>query len=141
MRSAQCRRFLIRCAQEEVLGITTVEVINEVCHRLMLAEAVATGAIAKTSAISLKRKPEIVRDLQQYWMRAVSIFDLNLVVIELDELRIRRAQKIRTQYGLLTNDSLIVAAAQTYGLDSLASRDDDFDRIPGLAVYKPTDLP
>jgi predicted nucleic acid-binding protein len=74
-------------------------------------------------------------------MRAVTLFDLNLVVIELDERRIRRAQAIRSNHGLLTNDSLIVAAAQEYGLDSLASRDDDFDRIPGLTVYKPTDLP
>jgi predicted nucleic acid-binding protein len=112
-----------------------------VCHRLMLVEAVAAGAILRTSAMSLKRKPEVVRDLHEYWMRAVSIFDLNLAMIELDERRIRRAQAIRSRHGLLTNDSLIVAAAQDYGVNSLASRDSDFDRIPGLTVFKPTDLP
>lgn len=140
-RSEESRQFLTRCAREEVLGITTVEVINEVCHRLMLAEALATGAIARTSALSLKRKPDAVRNLHQYWIHTVSIFDLNLVVIELDELRLRRAQAIRSQHGLLTNDSLLAATGQIYGLDSLASRDGDFDRIPRLTVYKPTDVP
>ena len=39
--STDCRDLLRRCAREEVYGITTLEVINEVTHRLMLSEAVA----------------------------------------------------------------------------------------------------
>ena len=41
---------------------------------------------------------------------------------------------------IYTFDSLIVAAMDDYGLVSLASRDNDFDHLPGLTVYKPTDL-
>jgi predicted nucleic acid-binding protein len=36
--SKQCLELLFRCAREEVYGVTTIEAINEVTHRLMLAE-------------------------------------------------------------------------------------------------------
>lgn len=41
----------------------------------------------------------------------------------------------------MTNDSLILAAADTYGITSLATRDDDFDDVAWLTVYKPGDIP
>jgi len=139
-RSQQCRALLTRCASEAVVGITTAEVINEVCHRLMLAEAVAKGALPRPSAASLKRKPQVVRRLEQYWSRVVAIFDLNIIVLPLDEARIRRAHEIRAIYGLLTNDSLLVAAALEFEIDSIATRDDDFDRVAQLRIYKPSDV-
>jgi predicted nucleic acid-binding protein len=46
-RSNQCRDLLHRCSVEEVFGITTLEVINEVSHRLMLTEAVANGVVTR----------------------------------------------------------------------------------------------
>jgi len=39
--SIQCRNLLGRCASEQVFGITSFEVVNEVTHRLMVAEAPA----------------------------------------------------------------------------------------------------
>ena len=51
-----------------------------------------------------------------------------------------RAQSVRSQYGLLTNDSLILAAMEENGVDSLATRDSDFDHISNLKIYKPTDI-
>ena len=39
--SKECRDLLHRFSTEELSGITTLDVINEVTHRLMLAEAVA----------------------------------------------------------------------------------------------------
>jgi predicted nucleic acid-binding protein len=106
----------------------------------MLAEAVAKGALPRPSAASLKRKPQVVRRLEQYWSRVVAIFDLNIIVLPLDEARIRRAHEIRAIYGLLTNDSLLVAAALEFEIDSIATRDDDFDRVAQLRIYKPSDV-
>jgi hypothetical protein len=40
--SNQCRYLLGRCTTEEVLGITSLEVINEATHRMMLAEALGS---------------------------------------------------------------------------------------------------
>ncbi|HEU4637914.1 MAG TPA: PIN domain-containing protein [Candidatus Binatia bacterium] len=57
-----------------------------------------------------------------------------------DEARLYRAQSVRSRYGLLTNDSLILAAMEENGVDSLATRDSDFDHISNLKIYKPTDI-
>jgi predicted nucleic acid-binding protein len=43
--------------------------------------------------------------------------------------------------GLLTRDSLVLAAADQYGVGALATLDSDFDDIGWLTVYKPTDVP
>ena len=48
---------------------------------------------------------------------------------------------VRQQYGLLTNDSLLVAAMQELNLQKLATRDQDFAQIGGLLTYQPTDVP
>lgn len=138
--SGQCRNLLERCKSEEVLGITTAEIVSEVCHRLMLIEAVDVGLITKPSAANLRAKRTQIRGLSRYWILTSQIFNLNIVVLALDDRRLRRAQQVRTTYGLLTTDSLIVAAALEYEIGTLASRDEDFDQIDGLALYKPTDV-
>jgi len=138
--SEQCQYLLTRCAHEEVYGITTLEVINEVTHRMMLAEAVATGVVTRESARDLRGRFEAIKGLTQYWAQTARIFSLNILILEPDEPRLHRAQTMRALHGLLTNDSLMLAAMDEYGIACLASRDDDFDHVPGLTVYKPTDL-
>lgn len=140
-RSRQCRQLLERCKSEEVFGITTAEIVSEVCHRLMIIEAVDEGVISKSSAADLKRKQAEIQRLTLYWLLTSQIFNLNIPVLPLDGRRLHRAQQIRATYGLLTNDSLIAAAAQEYGINSMASRDNDFDRLRGVTIYKPSDLP
>ena len=41
--------------------------------------------------------------------------------------------RVAVQYGLLTNDALIVALMQRHRLNHLASNDDDFDRVAAAA--------
>jgi predicted nucleic acid-binding protein len=137
--SPQCRRLLNRCSSEDLCGITTVEIVNEVCHRLMLAEALHSGVITAGQAKLLRAKRAAISALSDYWVKTVQIFRLELLVIGLEEERIRRAHEMRTRYALLTNDSLILTAAEEYGIASLASNDSDFDDIPWLSVYKPMD--
>jgi predicted nucleic acid-binding protein len=138
--SEQCLELLFRCAREEVYGVTSIEVISEVTHRLMLAEALATGIIRRARAQDLRGKVDAIRQLRQYWLHVEKIFSLNLGILTSDESRSHRAQNVRSRYGLLTNDSLIAAAMEEYGLDCLASRDGDFDHISGLTIFKPTDI-
>jgi predicted nucleic acid-binding protein len=45
------------------------------------------------------------------------------------------AAALSKQFGLLTNDALLVAIMQDHGLTALASGDADFDRVPGLTRY------
>jgi predicted nucleic acid-binding protein len=139
--SQQCAHFLERCHRQELRGATTLEVVGEVCHRLMLKEAFDAGAINRLNALALKRKRDAIRGLRKYWDLTARIFELNLALLPSDEPRHRGAQQARIKYGLLTNDSLVVAACFENGIDSLATRDADFDRIAGLTVYRPADVP
>ena len=139
-RSAHCQQLLDRCADEEVAGLTTIEVVNEVCHRIMVLEATAAGIISRPSAVLLRRKREQIKTLRQYWPLTAKIFDLNLAIVPLDETRVRRAAEIRTDYGLLTNDSMLLAAAQACGVTTIASHDSDFEQVKSLTVYRPADV-
>jgi predicted nucleic acid-binding protein len=139
-RSNECRDLLHRCSVEEVFGITTLEVINEVSHRLMLTEAVASGVVTKERATDLKGKWRDITRLTQYWTQTARIFSLNILILASDQPRLHRAHAGRLRYGLLTNDSLILAAMNEYGIGYPATRDDDFDHVSELTVYKPTDI-
>jgi predicted nucleic acid-binding protein len=139
--SAQCVELLRRCDIEDVYGFTTVEIVNEVTHRLMVAEALAKGVIQRPAAGALKGRKAAIRSLGDYWAQAQRLLDSNLLILDLDEPRVRIAQRVQSQHGLLTTDSTFAAAALELGIDRLASNDADFLDTPGLTVHRPTDLP
>jgi len=138
--SNECQELLGRRATEQVLGITTLDVVNEVTHRMMLAEALGKGVIKRDRVRDLRGKWREVAKLTEYWTQTSAIFGLNILVLITDEARLHVAQTIRVRHGLLTNDSLIVAAMEEFGIDSLATRDNDFDHVSELIVYKPSDI-
>jgi predicted nucleic acid-binding protein len=138
--STECLAFLERCGQEEIVGVTTLQVLIETTHRLMLAEARKRGIIDKESAKKLKAKPAEIRGLTGYWKEMEKVLGMNLLIDELDEGVMRQAQAVRAEAGLLTNDSLIASYMKWGGLDRLASNDGDFDRVSGITRYSPTDL-
>lgn len=139
-KSSECLDLLRRCANEEVVGITTLEVVNEATHKLMLAEALEKGFITKDNASQLKKQRTKIPLLTKYWTLISNIFQMNLLVLESDKQRLYRAHNIRSQYGLLTNDSLIVAAAMEYGIKLLATNDLDMGSIPMISIFKPSDI-
>ena len=50
---------------------------------------------------------------------------------------LHRGKQVRQEYGLLTNDSLIVAVMQRHRLRHLATHDRDFARLPILHIWQP----
>lgn len=138
--SAQCVELLRRCDVEEVFGFVTVEAVNEVCHRLMVAEAFGKGLIATPGVRSLKGKRSVIAGLSDYWVQTGRLLDSNLLVLDLDVARLRRAQRLRAAHGLLTTDATILAAAVELGIGRFASNDADFTGVP-VVVHAPTDLP
>ena len=138
--SEQSAHFIERCRNEDLAGVTTTEVVGEVCHRLMLKEAMDLGLITKATAASLRGKHHAIRGLHKYWELTARLFQWNLLVLASDESRHYTAQRIRRKYGLLTNDSLIVAACIEHDIRSLASRDADFDPVAEIMIYSPSDL-
>jgi predicted nucleic acid-binding protein len=139
--SRQCEDLLSRCARQEVFGITSWDIIHEVTHRLMVAEAFRKGLIARARADDLRQRPTIVQALADYWSQVTQILNMNLAIIASEEAIARRAQDVRLAHGLLTLDSVLLATMEEYGLNRLASHDADFDRVTSLTVYHPGDIP
>ena len=106
----------------------------------MVAEALSTGVIKRDRVRDLRGKRREIAELTEYWAQTSAIFGLNILVLPSDEARLHRAQSVRSRYGLLTNDSLILAAMEENGVESLTTRDSDFDHIPNIKIYKPTDI-
>jgi predicted nucleic acid-binding protein len=139
--SVQCRRLLERCERGDVLGVTSVIVVLEVTHRLMMAEAARSGGVSRGSvARKLRERPEVVRALGEYRRQVESIPRWGIQVLPVDLGRCLRAAEVRAETGLLSNDSVIVATMRDAGVTAIATGDRDFERVDGLQVYRPTDL-
>jgi predicted nucleic acid-binding protein len=137
--SQDCAAFRTRCANGDVQAFVTLDALADACHKLMIVEAGARGLVKRANASSLQGKSAVVQQLSDYWTHLQSL--TGIAVLPLDEFRFRRAHPLRRQYGLMTNDSLLLAAAEVFGVTSLATNDSDFDTVPWITVYKPTDLP
>jgi predicted nucleic acid-binding protein len=138
--SEESADLMERCRSQDLRAATTLEVVGEVCHRLMLKEARDLGIIPRMNASSLKAKQDRIRGLRKYWELTNLIFEWNFAILPSNEVRHHRAHEVRTEYGLLTNDSLVVAACFEHGIGLIATHDADFERIPRLAVFRPTDI-
>jgi predicted nucleic acid-binding protein len=139
--SLECKHLLSRCSQEIIDGYTSAFVVAEVIHRLMIAEALRKSLIrAKNPVKQLKNHPEIVTQLSDYTADVSKIHTMNITILEFDRKAIEVSADIRQKEGLLTNDSLILAMMKIAGLSKLATRDNDFERIPWLQLYQPSDI-
>ncbi len=139
--SLQCKELLERCSREELIGITLFEIVNEATHRFMLAEARAKGLIPKENASELRKRFRVISSLTDYWRDTEIILNLNLLFLATDESIVKTAHSERQSACLLTNDSMIVSCMRNYGISSLATNDSDFERVPGISVFRPDDLP
>jgi predicted nucleic acid-binding protein len=139
--SLQCRALLERCEAGDVAGVTSVVVMAEVAHRLMMIEAVAAGLVSGKDVVrKLRARPDLVRQLHVYHEQVECIPLMGVDVVALDFGTLLRSADIRRRYGLLVNDSLVVAAASGAGTEHLASADADFRRVKELKLYTPSDL-
>ena len=139
--SSQCRAFLSRCESGEVQAFTGVHILLEVLHRLMMLEALHKGLIVGGQpARKLKEHPEIVRNLRDYNQSVRHIPRMGVRIRALTPALLTASEEIRSQYGILTNDSVSVAVMQKPRLTHLVSHDSDLKNLAGLVVYQPNDL-
>jgi predicted nucleic acid-binding protein len=138
--SPQCKNFLSCCSREQIYGITLFEVIHDATHQFMLAETKSKGLVASKVWKYLSEHPGVVKQLTDYWINTQRILALNLVFLPGEEKIVIGAQSARVEAGLLTNDSVIVAAMREYGISNIATSDALFGSVIGLSVFSPTDL-
>lgn len=140
-RSPQCEDFVRRCADGEVNGVITTIVLGELCHRWMMEEARGRGFIKGSNpARQLAASPKQVMRLNDYpdLVRALIHGNVGIETVEREDFI--SALDIQRRYGLLTNDSLLVAVGQRTGIRSIATADKQFGSLSGWGVYRPSDI-
>jgi predicted nucleic acid-binding protein len=136
--SAECRSLLERCERAEVRGLTSALVVAEVSGRLLRLEAAAQGH-AETEG-DLRERPELLQKLHLHEEVATQIPLMGIEVLPLDLRVLLKAAALRRRPGLLVGPSLVAAGAREAGIGALATAEAGFERVEGLAVYRPSDL-
>ena len=140
--SAQAQRLIQRCSMGELIGTLPQTVWQELSHKLMLAEAMMLGKIRGSNpAARLGAKSGAIRDLGLYRTKVKALLDIGLGFepCTLSDL-IETAFQMQEKYGLLTNDSVVLAVAIRLNADALVSNDKAFRSVSELPVYYSTDL-
>lgn len=136
--TSACTSFLQRVEAGDLQGITSVVILAEVAHRLMILEAIRSLSLSpRTTVKKLKEQPDLVRQLSHYKVATERIPSFNVMVEPVTFAHYQTAQSLSALHGLLTNDSLTAAVMQTLGVTDVASNDPDLAAVPGLTIWRP----
>jgi predicted nucleic acid-binding protein len=135
---AACTQLVQRVEHRELLGFTSTQVLGEAAHRLMTTEASSLfGWPFAGIGNRLRTHPPAVQQLTAFRQAVDRVLQSSIQVLTVPPPLLATAAALCQQFGLLTNDGLIVAVMQAHGLTRLASNDTDFDRVPGITRYGP----
>jgi predicted nucleic acid-binding protein len=140
--SLQAQRLLRRIERRDLLGVLPQTVWQELTHKLMLAEAFMLGQISGGNpARQLASKPDVVKRLSLYRDKIKALATLGLGFEPCTKADLMdKAFDLQDRYGLLTNDSVILAVAMRLDADALVSADARFQVIKDIRVYAPSDI-
>jgi predicted nucleic acid-binding protein len=139
--SSECSELLGRCETRDLHGSTSVLVLGEVCHRLMMIEAVERKLVTPGNvARKLTRRPELVRQLEIYQESVEAIPSMGIEAVAFTGALTVEALRLQRRYGLLTNDSILVATMLDRGVRLLASADRRLAVVKEVEIAVPGDL-
>ena len=120
-------------------GVTSVFVLNEVFHRVMIAELFKNYSIeAKYSTKYLKENPEVIKELCSARKAIENISQIeNLMIVGVRREVFDMALEFSQKYRLLSTDAIHAATMKMEELSILATNDRDFERVDWLNLWKP----
>ena len=135
---AACDAFLDRAENQEIIAVTSTQVLEEVVHRMMTLEACdRLGWPVQGIANRLRRHPAQVQQLVRPRQALDEIAVARVTALAITPAHVSLATDLSRQTGLLYGDALTVAVMRDQGLTQVASLDADFDRVAGLTRYSP----
>jgi predicted nucleic acid-binding protein len=134
-----CHEFFAAIESGAYNGFTSTLVLNEVIHKLILAEATNTYGLRseQDAANALKQNPEKLRGLSQVWKAYAAIKDYPIRICSCDESVLDNAVDFSNRYGLLISDATHLAVIKSEGISNIATNDRDFQIIDEINIYKP----
>lgn len=131
-----CHDFFARTTRLEVQGLTSVLVVAEITHRVMISEAAAQLSLPSQATVAyLQQHPAVVRQLRRHLTVASDIHRLGIDILPVTHKDLHTSKNFRVSFGLLTNDSLIVAVMRAHKIRHLATHDAAFRRVTGIEVW------
>ena len=145
-RSATCTAFIDRSAGGEVIAYVNTQVLSDLLHKLMLAEAYHRGIIEKLRAVELKKVLAKDRALGATLVDHQTSFE-NVLAIGLKILRITQRLLVDTKaerrtHGLMTGDSLHLGNMNRHNspIRHIVTHDSDFFNVPSITAWAPQDV-
>jgi predicted nucleic acid-binding protein len=136
--TAKVLPFIDRLRRSEFIAYLNFQAISDAHHKTMASLATSQYQLTRSSIVGwLKSHPQAIKSLTGLAQAATMLSSLPLNLLPTDQDLLTEAAIIAQTHGLLTNDAIIVALMQRHGLTHLATNDDDFDRVPGITVWKP----
>lgn len=133
-----CSDFLVKVEKEQIQAITSTLVLAEVLHRAMIFEAISKTGLPPNGAMNkLKKNPTFLKSLDRYLEIPNIITDIGIQIVSISLPTIIESSEWRKRYGIMVNDSIILAAMKHYKTRHLVTNDSDFDNISGIIVWKP----
>lgn len=133
-----CTDLLRRVTIGEIRAATSIPVLADTLHRIMLAEVRAKQGLSATGLLAwIQKHPHRLAGLTETLAACGQFEILPLTILPLDVAILRHAMQISASHHLLTGDAIAVALMHRHNLTQLVTNDDDFDAIPGLTVWKP----
>lgn len=150
-RSQACKDFLERIANDEIDAYVNTQVLSDLLHKLMTAEAYQKRCTKHRSARDLKEYLKNNRGnaipLGDYQTQFENILALGLKVLPISEKLLIDTKVERTTLYLMTGDSLHIGCMNRRMLKrckaplrDIVTNDGDFELIPGFTVWKPYDV-
>lgn len=145
-RSATCSAFINRIAQGDVIAYVNTQVLSDLLHKLMLAEACTKGLIVKQSASQLKicllANRTIAANLTDYQSHFENILGIGLKVLSITSKLLVDTKVERRTHGLMTGDSLHMGNMNHHStpIRDIVTYDGDFAHIPNINVWEPMDV-
>ena len=131
--------FLVNIRRRRIRAYTSVIVVAEVIHRMLVSKATADlGVAPRQAAQYLKQHPGKVSELQRGLNIPSDIYHRFGISIEpVTRKELHAARPIRRQHGLMTNDSILLSVMQSLKISNLATNDSDFERVPDITIWRP----
>lgn len=140
--SSQAQTLLRRVATREIEGILPQPMWQELMHKLMLVEAHSLGMItAANPARQLARKPALVRRLSAYREKVKDLAEMGLGFEACNRGDfLENVPRFQERYGILTNDSVLLAIASRLKADFIVTADMAMQSVKEVQVSLITDV-
>jgi len=134
---ASCRDFLKRVETRSVVAFTSPVVVSETLFIYLRTWIIKNKKIAPKRVLRyLKRHRAVLEEVG--FDKPLALLAL-LRILPLNKAVLETSYDLMTRYQLLPADAIDAALIRRHNLPALATRDDDFDHIEGLDVFKPAD--